>query len=158
MKIILLFVGLSIVNVIFSTFRSIATIKYGKYLASFINAGYWSFYTIVLIYSVAEFSLIAKMIITFACNLFGVFVVKLIEEKTAKPKAWKIEVITDIDNSNVIQAELNKNNFDFVITEIFDEKDKIEIFSYSKDESEKIKNILNNFEAIKYFVVESKTL
>lgn len=158
MKLIILFIILSIVNVIFSTFRTIATVKGGKFIASLLNAGYFAFYNIVLIYSVADFSLIAKMIITFICNLIGVFTVKLIEEKTAKPKAWKIEVIADINNSNVIQAELNKNNFDFVITEIFDEKDKIEIFSYSKTESENIKNILNNFEAIKYFVVESKTL
>lgn len=158
MKLIILFIGLSIVNVIFSTVRTIATVKCGKILASVLSAGYFAFYNIVLIYSVAEFSLIAKMIITFTCNLVGVFIVKLIEEKTSKPKAWKVEVIASADNSNVIQAELSKNNFDFVVTEIFDEKDKIEIFSYSKEESEKIKNTLNNFESIKYFVVESKTL
>ena len=76
MKIILIFIALSIVNVIFSTARSLLTINGGKWIASIMNASYFAFYNIVLIYTVADFPLWIKCIITFGANLIGVFIVK----------------------------------------------------------------------------------
>lgn len=91
MKLVLIFTLLSIVNVVFSTIRSITTIKSGKTIASLISGGYFAFYNIVLIYSVADFSLLAKCAITFICNVIGVWIVKFVEEKMRKDRLWKVE-------------------------------------------------------------------
>jgi uncharacterized protein YebE (UPF0316 family) len=86
MKFLIIFIALSIVNVIFSTIRSITTIKSGKTIASIISGGYFAFYNIMLIYTVADFPMWQKCLITFACNVIGVWVVKLVEEKMRKDK------------------------------------------------------------------------
>lgn len=109
MKMILIFIVLSIVNVIFATVRSITTIKSGKWVASLISAGYFAFYNIMLIYTVAEFSLVYKCIITFMCNLVGVFIVKVIEEKMQKDKLWKIEVTVPIERAEGFKSTLDAN-------------------------------------------------
>ena len=65
MNLIIFFIGLSIINVIFSTIRSIATIKGGKWIASIMNAGYFGYYNIVMFYMVSDdFSLWIKALIT----------------------------------------------------------------------------------------------
>lgn len=92
MNFLILFAFLSFVNVVFSTARSIITINGNKWVASFVNAAYFSFYNIMLIITVADFSLVWKCIITFAANLVGVFIVKYFEEKHAPIKMWKIEL------------------------------------------------------------------
>ena len=92
MKLLLIFIILSIINVVFSTVRSITTIKSGKTVASVISGGYFAFYNIVLVYTVMDFPMWEKCVITFVCNVVGVYVVKLIEEKMRKDKLWKVEV------------------------------------------------------------------
>ena len=79
---LILFICLSTVNVVFSTIRSIITIKGGKLLASLFSAGYFSFYNIMMIYTVMDFSMWHKCIITFVCNFVGVYLVKWGEEHT----------------------------------------------------------------------------
>ena len=88
---LMVFVGLSIVNVVFSTIRSIVTINGGKFVASLISGGYFAFYNIMMVYTVADFPMWQKCIITFVCNVVGVYLVKWGEEKARKDKLWKIE-------------------------------------------------------------------
>ena len=90
-ELLITFIILSIINVIFSTVRSIVTIKGNKVTASFISGGYFAFYNIMLLYTVADFPMWQKCIITFVCNVIGVFIVKFIEEKSRKDKLWKVE-------------------------------------------------------------------
>ena len=92
MKLIIIFIVLSIINVIFSTIRSIVTIKGGKATASLISGGYFAFYNIMLLYTVADFPMWQKCVITFVCNVIGVWLVKFFEEKARKDKLWKIEM------------------------------------------------------------------
>lgn len=89
---IIIFIILSILNVIGSTIRSLLTINSNKYVASLSSALYFAFYTIVIVYMVADFPLWIKCLITFICNLIGVFIVKLIEEKKKPVKLWKVEI------------------------------------------------------------------
>lgn len=91
MMFLIIFIVLSIINVIFSTVRTIVTINGNKFWASILSGGYFAFYNIVLIYTVATFPLWQKCLITFICNVVGVYLVKYIEEKTRKDKLWKIE-------------------------------------------------------------------
>ena len=91
-----LFVGLNIVNVIVQTVKSIMTVKCGKWSASLINAFAYGFYTIVTIYMLCELPLWWKAGIVALCNLIGVFVVKLIEEKARKDKIWLVKMTIPI--------------------------------------------------------------
>lgn len=52
----------------------------------------YGFYSWVIILTTNDnLSTVSKMLITAACNFVGVYLVKLIEEKTRKEKLWKIE-------------------------------------------------------------------
>ena len=84
MNLLIIFILLSIVNVIFSTIKSIATIKSGPWIASIVSALYYGYYNIVLIYTVADFPLWQKVVVTAGCNLVGVFIVKYGEVKARK--------------------------------------------------------------------------
>ncbi len=93
MKIIIIFAILSLVNVIGSTARSLVTVKTeSPTVAAVVNAAYFAFYNVVMIYTVADFPLLVKCAVTFGCNLVGVFVVKFWEKKKKPVKMWKIEM------------------------------------------------------------------
>ena len=91
MEFLVIFIILSVINVIFSTVRSIVTIKGGKFVASIVSGGYFAFYNVMLIYTVMDFPLWQKCLITFVCNVVGVFIVKFVEELLQKDKLWKVE-------------------------------------------------------------------
>lgn len=101
-KFIIIFSLLSLVNVVFATFKSLVTIKGGKWAAALSNAGYFAFYNIMLVFTVADFPMWVKCIITFGSNLIGVLLVKFIEEKSAKEKLWKFEATFTKDDLEVI--------------------------------------------------------
>ena len=92
MKIIIVFAIISMINVIFSVIRELLTINSDKTIAAIINAGYFSFYNVMIIYTVSDFPLWIKCVITFFSNLIGVYAVKYFEEKNKPVKLWKVEV------------------------------------------------------------------
>lgn len=106
MKFLLIFFILSLVNVAFSTVRSIITINGDKLVASIVSALYFGYYNIVLIYTVADFPLWQKIVITFVTNLIGVYVVKLIEERRQQEKLWKIEATIPVKETDNRETEL----------------------------------------------------
>ena len=69
-KFIIIFSLLSLVNVVFATFKSLVTIKGGKWAAALANAGYFAFYNIMLIFTVADFPMwvTKKRVCTFTKN------------------------------------------------------------------------------------------
>lgn len=153
---LMVFVGLSIVNVVFSTIRSIVTINGNKIVASLISGGYFAFYNIMMIYTVADFPMWQKCVITFVCNVVGVFLVKWGEEKARKDKLWKVEATVKPIEAEAIKHFCKSFNLPFSYIDI----DKYVIFNFycaTQKESALIKDVLNNHNA-KYFVSESKTL
>lgn len=92
MNILITFFILTILNVILSTVKSIITVKGSPIVAAMVNAFYYGFYNIVLIYTVADFPMWQKVIITFVCNLIGVFIVKWLEAKSRKDKLWLVKM------------------------------------------------------------------
>lgn len=153
---LLVFVGLSIVNVVFSTIRSIVTINGSKAVASLISGGYFAFYNIMMIYTVADFPMWQKCVITFVCNVVGVYLVKWGEEKSRKDKLWKVEAT--IDKANF---ETNKELLDlFKVPHNYIDIEKYVILNFycaDKKQSEIVKGLLDEMNA-KYFVAESKSL
>ena len=118
MNMLILFSLLTIVNVVFSTIKSIVTIKSGKTVAALISAGYYGYYNIVLIYTVADFPLWQKVVVTFLANLIGVWLVKWGEEKARKDKLWLVKITIPVNYSDIIKKELNNNNISFTYYDI----------------------------------------
>ena len=155
-KFLAVFFCLSIVNVVFATIKSLVTIKGGKLLASFISGSYYAFYNVMMIYTVADFPMWQKCVITFICNVIGVFAVKWGEEKARKDKLWKVEATVKPTETEAITRFCKSFNLPFSYIDI----DKYVIFNFycaTQKESTLIKDVLNNHNA-KYFVSESKTL
>lgn len=118
MNVLILFSFLTIINVVFSTIKSIVTIKSGKTVAALISAGYYGYYNIVLIYTVADFPLWQKVVVTFLANLIGVWIVKWGEEKARKDKLWLVKITIPVNYSDIIKKELNNNNISFTYYDI----------------------------------------
>jgi len=90
---VLLFIVCTFANVVLSTVKSVMTIKGGKVNAAIWNALAFGLYSyIVVLTATAPVSTVMKVVITAACNLVGVFGVKLVEEKMRKDHLWKIEM------------------------------------------------------------------
>ena len=155
-NLLIIFIVLSIINVIFSTIKSIVTVKGGAISASLLSALYYGYYNIVLIYTVAEFPLWQKVVVTFGCNLVGVFVVKWAEVKAKKDKLWK-------DEATIEKTEFNQNKelLDlFKVPHNYIDIEKYVILNFycaTKKQSETVKSLLDEMNA-KYFVAESKNL
>ena len=157
MTFLITFIVLSIINVIFSTVRSITTIKGSTLVASLVSGGYFAFYNIMLIYTVADFPMWQKCIITFFCNVFGVAIVKLVEAKMQKDKLWKVEATINKTNQSDVCEMLNKAKVPYNYIEGVGKYTIFNVFCATQNQSIAVKEILKAYNA-KYFVSESKTL
>lgn len=156
MNLLLIFFGLTIVNVIFSTIKSIVTIKGNALVASLVSALYYGYYNVVLIYTVADFPLWQKVAITFACNLVGVFAVKWAETKARKDKLWKVEVTIPAEQAGQMIEDCRYYKLSYNYIDI----NKYYLFNFycpSQKDSENVKKLLKSYDA-KYFVSETKAL
>ena len=150
------FIILNIANVIIQTIKSIVTVKGGKGVAAIVNAVTFGLYTIVTIYMMCELPLFWKAGIVALCNLIGVYVVKLFEEKARKDKLWKVEVTLKPQHAEKVGAMLDELNIPYNWVDI-EKWYLFNIYCATQKESTMVKNIVDNFNA-KYFVSESKTL
>lgn len=153
MSLLFIFILLSIVNVIFSTIKSIVTIKSGPWIASIISALYYGYYNIVLIYTVADFPLWQKVAVTAGCNLVGVFIVKYGEVKARKDKLWKIEATFDKEYLYAIHNSVGipHSYIDIGGHVIFN------FYAENQRQSAIVRDIVEKYHG-KYFVSESKNL
>ena len=155
-NLLVIFIVLSIINVIFSTIKSIVTVKGGAFSASILSALYYGYYNIVLIYTVAEFPLWQKIVVTFGCNLVGVFIVKWVENKTKKDKLWKVEVTVTKDKFPVVKEFIKSVNIPANYVDI-NKYVLVNLYCATQKESSLVKEFLKNYNA-KFFVSESKNL
>ena len=156
MKLLIIFIVLNIANVIIQTVKSIATVKCGKAVAAIINAVAYGLYTIVTVYLMCELDLYLKAGIVALCNLVGVYVVKLIEEKARKDKLWKVEATVYPNHAEWLISRLSEQNLPFNYIDV--EKYVIfNIYCATQAESSTARALLEVSNA-KYFVSETKTL
>ena len=161
MEMLIIFIVLTILNVVIQTIKSIATIKCGKVVASLVNAVAYGLYTYVIFFTSCEgIDLHAKALITAFANLIGVYVVKLCEEKARKDKLWKVEATIpyqgiSAENDDCL-IELKNANIPMNYIDI-QKYVLINCYCATQAESRIVKEILDKYQA-KYFVSESKTL
>ena len=154
---LLIFIVLNVLNVIIQTVKSIATIKCGAWAAASINALAYGLYTIVVVYMNADgLGLAWKAVVIGLANLFGVYVVKILEAKNRKDKLWKVECTVARTKTSALDEELKtaKISHNYVIVgyhTVFN------CYCATQNESLAVKGILAKYNA-KYFVTESKTL
>ena len=152
---LLVFIALSVVNVVFSTVRSIVTINGTKAMASLMSGGYFAFYNVMMIYTVADFPMWQKCLITFVCNVIGVWLVKWGEEKARKDKLWKVEATVPTEFLTAVDFDLKEIPHSYI--KLSEKHTLFNFYCATKKESMKVKDIIDQYGA-KYFVAESKTL
>ena len=152
------FIALNVVNVVIQTVKSIVTISGGKMIAAVINAVTFFIYTFCVVYMNADgLGLVWKALIIGAINFVGVFVVKLIEEKSRKDKLWKVEAtVNTMDEAKEIVALLTDYNIPHNYIDI-NRYVLINCYCATQKQSLAVKEVLDTYHA-KYFVSESKTL
>ena len=156
-KLLLVFIGLNIANVIIQTVKSIATVKCGKGVAAIVNAVAYGLYTVVTVYLMCELSLGLKALIVALCNLIGVYVVKWCEEKARKDKLWKIEATVFEPYTKSLHLDLTAEEIPCNYIPKIGKWSVFNIYCDSQEKSRKVKILLEKYNA-KYFVSESKTL
>jgi len=156
-KLLLIFIGLNIANVIIQTVKSIATVKCGKGVAAIVNAVAYGLYTIVTVYLLCELPLFWKAGIVALCNLVGVYVVKWAEEKARKDKLWKIEATVFDPYTKSLHCDLTAEEIPCNYIPKIGKWSVFNIYCDTQEKSKKVKILLDKYNA-KYFVSESKTL
>ena len=151
------FLALNVVNVVIQTVKSIVTINGGKMSAAVINAVTFFIYTFCVVYMNADgLGLVWKALIIGVINFVGVYVVKLIEEKSRKDKLWKVEATVPREVALDLVRKLKANDLPYNYVDI-NKYYLFNVYCATQAQSAKVKEVLNTYNA-KYFVSESKTL
>ena len=155
-KLLLIFIALNITNVIIQTIKSLVTVKCGKTAAALINAAAYGLYTYVIVLTVCDLPLWLKAIIVGACNLVGVYVVKLIEERARRDKLWKVEATIPVEIAEKVKHDLRANGLPHNYIDI----EKYYLFNVycENQEQSKVARVILDYYNAKYFVSENKGL
>lgn len=154
---LLVFIILNILNVIIQTIKSIATIKCGAWSAAAINAIAYGLYTVVVVYMSADgLGLFWKALIIGFANLFGVYIVKLIEKKKKKDKLWRVEGTVTRTKITKLGSELDLAHIphNYIVAGRYG---IFNCYCATQKESTTVKAIFDKYGA-KYFATESKIL
>ena len=153
-KLLIIFIILNITNVIIQTIKSLVTVKCGKTAAALINAAAYGLYTYVIVLTVCDLPLWLKAIIVGACNLVGVYVVKLIEERARRDKLWKVEATIPVEIAEKVKHDLRANGLPHNYIDI----EKYYLFNVycENQEQSKVAKIILDYYNAKYFVSENK--
>ena len=155
MSLFIIFVVLSIINVVLNTFKTTITVKGGKLAAALINAVTFFVYTYVIIYTSCDLPMFLKASVTAIINFVGVYAVKWFEEKARKDQLWKVEATIPARYTEAVHFDLKDIPHNYI-----ENVGKYTIFNFycaTQNDSTKVKDIINQYEA-KYFVSETKIL
>lgn len=153
-KLLITFILLNITNVIIQTIKSLVTVKCGKTAAALINAAAYGLYTYVIVLTVCDLPLWLKAVIVGACNLVGVYVVKLIEERARRDKLWKVEATIPVEIAEKVKHDLRANDLPHNYIDI-EKYYLFNVYCENQEQSKVAKVILDYYNA-KYFVSENK--
>lgn len=158
MTLLIIFIVLNAFNVVIQTVKSLCTVKCGKTIAAIVNALAYGLYTVVLVYMQCDLSTIAKALVVGGCNLVGVYIVKVVEEKLQKEKLWKVELTIKNDRRKLAELTGRLDGMDIPFNYSTTDNNKwvvFNIFCYSKEQSRRLKKVIEPLN-VKYFVTENK--
>ena len=145
MKILILYLMLQITNVILATIKSIVTIKGSKLSAALMNALSYSVNIIVVIYTVMDFSIWLKILITAITNFAGTYLGVYITEKLRKDRLWEIKatVITVNDYINIKNALKAQSHIKYNSMTLDDNQGYLfYVYTKNKQQSKIVRDIL----------------
>ena len=157
MEMLIIFIVLTILNVVIQTIKSIATIKCGKWGAAIVNAIAYGLYTYIVVLTMCDIDLLTKCLIVAGANFIGVYVVKLIEEKARKDKLWKVEATVPASMVAPLHLALKECGIAHNYIEGVGQYTIFNIYCPTQADSIEVRKVLESKNA-KYFVSESKTL
>ena len=155
---LLIFLIIQLLNVTVSTIKYIVTVKSKPSIASIVNAISYTIGNIITIMIVKLNPTIA-IIITFFSNLIGVPIGRFIVDKFTKDKLWIYDATIKCDFYYIrwLKDSFKDYNIHCLFEEISkDEMYTFKVFSESKDDSRKIKDILNKITNCRYHIIESR--
>lgn len=156
-NLLILFIAMNALNVVMQTVKSLCTVNAGKMVASIVNALAYGFYTVIVVYMNCELPLWEKAVIIGACNLVCVYVVKWIEEKTAKDKLWKVELTVRAVKTDVLARQLEELAIPYNYIPNIGKWTVFNIYCATQKESTFVKDLAVKHKA-KFFASESKRL
>ena len=156
-KLFILFVVLSILNVILNTVKSIVTVKGGKIGAALINGITFFVYTYVIIFTNCELNMHLKAVVTGIVNIVGVYIVKWLEEKMRRDKLWKVECTIRNEQAQKFHEDLDGFGIPHSYIANVGKHTIFNIYCATQKDSQFVHEIANRAHA-KYFVTEGKEL
>ena len=136
---------LQITNVILATIKSIVTIKGSKLSAALMNALSYSVNIVVVIYTVMDFSIWIKILITAITNFTGTYLGVYITEKLRKDRLWEIKatVITVNDYINIKNALKAQSHIKYNSMTLDDHQGYLfYVYTKNKQQSKIVRDIL----------------
>lgn len=152
-KSIIIFITIQFVNVLLSTLKSIITVNGSKETAAVINAISYTFGAVITkLITKQNFTVIVG--ITFISNLVGVYLAKIIVEKTKKERLWTITATVRGASKDFVENSLKFRGVQYTLIPCANDRYLFNIYSKSKGESLIVKEILGGSNA-KYNIVEN---
>lgn len=150
---LIIFFSIQLFTVILSTLKTIWTIDGSRLRASIINAIAYTFGAVITkLITKQSFEVI--IIITMLSNLIGVYIAKIIIDKSKKERLWTIStVILDVDTEN-IENLLKTRSLQYTLIKAENNRMFLTVFSHSKGESILTKEILDKFN-LNYIATET---
>lgn len=152
-KDLLIFIGVQLLTTMLSTAKTILTVQASKSVAALINAISYTLGAIMMkLLTKQDMEVVIS--VTFFCNLVGVYIAKMIIDKTRKTRLWIINATVKNNLRDDVERKLRDRQIQYTLLEAKNNRDFFSIFSYSKGESILIKEILEEYH-IKHSIVES---
>lgn len=151
---ILIFISAQLITTMVSTAKTILTVEASKSVAAIVNAVSYTLGAI-LMKLITKQDMTIVISVTFFANLFGVYLAKLIIEKTRKDKLWIVNATVKNNISDDVEGELLNRGIQYTLLPARNHRDFFTIFSNSQGESLIIKEILKKYN-IKHSVVETE--
>lgn len=152
-KDLLIFIGVQLLTTMLSTAKTILTVQASKSVAALINAISYTLGAIMMkLLTKQDMEVVIS--VTFFCNLVGVYIAKMIIDKTRKTRLWIINATVKNNLRDDVERKLRDRKIQYTLLEAKNNRDFFSIFSYSKGESILIKEILEEYH-IKYSIIES---
>ena len=151
---LILFISIQMLNVIISTFKSVITVNGSPFTAAAINSISYTFAACVTkMLTVQPFEIVIT--VTLITNMTGVYIAKILLDKTKAERLQTISATLRTDNKDVIEEQLRKRSVQYTLIPAFNDRFLINIYSYSRGESSIVKEILGNTN-IKFTITENR--